>query len=221
MLMYNHANKTLLTSLLISFLFVTGTKPAYSDDSTSNMMNLAIWSAVASFGFACYKGQAPCSLNPELNTDKSTVSFDSGSDHSIKQNRIALGADWKSPLFENDTFSINGRWEINANEWHSTLKNPKNKSGWIIGLTPVFHYNWKLSSFTPYFEAGAGPQFISNVTIENTYKSTQFQFGDILGLGISTKHFEIGYRYLHISNANIEVPNPGTNFHNLHIGYKF
>ncbi|WP_024851733.1 acyloxyacyl hydrolase [Hydrogenovibrio kuenenii] len=207
--------------LFLSLLSIITPKAAYAEDSNNNLMNLAIWSAVASFGFACYNGQAPCSLNPELNTDKSTLSFDTGSDHSIKQNRIALGADWQNPLFENDSFSINGRWEINANEWHSTLKNPKNKSGWIIGLTPVFHYNWKLGSFTPYFEAGAGPQFISNITIENNYKSTQFQFGDILGLGISTKHFEIGYRYLHISNANIELPNPGTNFHNLHIGYKF
>lgn len=221
MLMHHKANKAFLTSLLTTLLFFVNAKPAYSDDATSNMMNLAIWSAVASFSFACYEGKAPCSLHPGVDTTKQTFSFDTGSDHSIKQNRIALGADWKQPLFENDTFRIDGRWEINANEWHSTLDHPQNKSGWIIGLTPVFHYNWKLTSFTPYFEAGAGPQFISDITIENTYKSTQFQFGDILGLGITTKHFEIGYRYLHISNANIEIPNPGTNFHNLHIGYKF
>lgn len=218
----HHLFKTRRVSFILALLLgVFATKPSFAADNNNNMMNLAIWAAVGSLGFACYQGKAPCSLRPGIDGDKQVVSFDTGSDHSIKQNRIAWGADWKDPLFENDDFRIDGRWEINANEWHSTLAHPKNKSGWIVGLTPVFHYNWKLSGFTPYLEAGAGPQFLSNITIENTYKSTQFQFGDILGFGMTTKHFELGYRFLHISNANIEIPNPGTNFHNLHIAYKF
>ena len=74
---------------------------------------------------------------------------------------------------------------------------------------------------TPYLELGGGPQLLSNVTIENEYKSTQFQFGSILGLGIKSNSYEIGYRYLHISTANLELPNPGTDIHGLHIAYKF
>ncbi|KDN96505.1 hypothetical protein EI16_09590 [Hydrogenovibrio marinus] len=212
--------KSIFPALMAAFLSLGISTPAKALDNSS-FMNLAIWSGIASLGFACYQGQAPCSLHPDINTDKTTVSLDGGADDSVKQTRIGLGADWNKPLYDSDRFSINGRWEVSANEWHSTRKNPKNKSGWIIGLTPIFHYNWKLSGLTPYIEAGAGPHFISDITIENEYKSTQFQFGDILGIGFTTKHFEIGYRYLHISNANIELPNPGTDFHNLHIGYKF
>lgn len=219
--MTNHLKNRHFSLALTVCLSVFMVKPSFADDNNSNLMNLAIWAAVGSLGFACYQGKAPCSLHPGIDSNKQVVSFDTGSDHSIQQNRIAWGADWKEPLFENDDFRIDGRWEINANEWHSTLAKPKNKNGWILGLAPVFHYNWKRSSYTPYLEAGAGPQFLSDVTIENTYKSTQFQFGDILGFGLTTKHFEVGYRFLHISNANIEVPNPGTNFHNLHIAYKF
>ena len=215
-----HPKKTVFSALL-TICVVFSSPYAKADSTNSALMNLTIVSAIASIGFACYEGQAPCSLHPDVDTSRTTLSLDSGADDTLKQTRIGLGADWNSALYDSDRFSINGRWEVSANEWHSTRKHPKNKSGWIIGLTPIFHYNWKLDGFTPYIETGAGPHFISDINVEDEYKSTQFQFGDILGIGFTTKHFEVGYRYLHISNANIEVPNPGLDFHNLHIGYKF
>ncbi|MDX1796364.1 MAG: acyloxyacyl hydrolase [Hydrogenovibrio sp.] len=184
-------------------------------------MNATIVGGILSFSFACYQGKAPCSLHPGTDNDKLTLSADTGQDGTIDQIRLGLGADWKEPVYENGDFKIDGRWEISTNHWKSTLNNPKNKEGWIIGLTPVFHYTWTKGSVIPYFELGTGPHWISNITIEDEYKSTQFQFGNILGFGISSKHFELGYRYLHISNANIELPNPGTDFHNIHFGYKF
>jgi len=60
-----------------------------------------------------------------------------------------------------------------------------------------------------------GSTYSITIVIEDEYKSTQFQFGSILGLGVKHKQFEISYRYLHISNAGIEMPNPGTDFHSL------
>nr|MDA3806331.1 acyloxyacyl hydrolase [Thiomicrorhabdus sp.] len=101
------------------------------------------------------------------------------------------------------------------------LSNPDNDSGYIIGITPVFHYQPKNYRYTPFIEMGGGPHLLSDITIENDYKSTQFQFGSIFGLGVKNQDFEISYRYLHISNAGIEMPNPGTDFHNIHVGYYF
>lgn len=217
-------------TLFISSFFLLSSSLAFSagndfDTSNTSLMNATIIGAIASIGFACYQGKSPCTLAPNVNLDKLTVSIDKGSDNTVQHLRIALGADWQEAIYESKHFLVDGRWEINSNFWQSTQKNPTNKNGWIIGLTPVFQYSpkdtWANGVVNPYFELGGGPQFLSDSYIENENKSTQFQFGSILGFGVSNKLFEIGYRYLHISNANIELPNPGTDFHNIHVGIKF
>jgi lipid A 3-O-deacylase len=205
-----------------TFLMVLLVSP-YSQADTSNdsLMNLTIMGAIASLGFACYQGQDPCVLKPNLDTERKTLSIDQGSDETIHQVRLAFGANWQNDLYNSEQFRISGRWEVNLNYWYSSQIKLVNKDGYILGLTPVFNYDWKLSHITPYVELGGGPQLLSDVTIENEFKSTQFQFGSIFGLGIKSKGYEVGYRYLHISNANIELPNPGTDIHGLHIAYKF
>lgn len=207
-----------LISCVLSFQFHSA--KAF-DTSNDFLMNATIWGAVGSLGFACYQGKPPCSLDPGLDTKKRTLSLDIGSDDTIDFQRISLGADWIEPIYQSGAFQLGGRLEINAGLWRSSLKNPLNKSGTIIGINPVFQSRYQLGSFSPYFELGGGPNWLSDVTIENEFKSTQFQFGSILGFGVQTQLFEIGYRYLHISNAGIEVPNPGTDFHNLHLGIPF
>lgn len=214
---------TLLKKLFYATFLValSSNQTVRAETDNGALMNVAIVGAIASLGLACIQGKDPCSLVPNLNTDKVTVSIDQGSDNTVHQVRFAVGLDWQDKLYESDNFAISGRWEANVNYWYSSRRNPLNSDGYIIGLTPVFNYDWKLSPITPYIELGGGPQLLSNVTIENEFKSTQFQFGSIFGLGIKSKSYEVGYRYLHISNANIELPNPGTDIHGLHIAYKF
>lgn len=204
-------------------LLCLGSMPVHAANDTSNdlLMNSAIVGAIGSLGLACLLQKAPCSLDPNINTDRVTFSLDHGEDNSLKQVRMGVGADWNEPLYRNGYFVIDGRWEANINYWYSTLKHPQNDNGWMLGITPVFHYRYTRYHVSPYLEMGGGPQLLSDIQIENEYKSTQFQFASMLGLGVQSRHFELGYRYLHISNANIEVPNPGTDFHNIHLGYKF
>lgn len=194
---------------------------AWAGKSNNDPMTLAIAGSLLSFGMACYQGKAPCSLNPGVNTDQLTLSYDQGSDDTVDHWRIALGADWQENFYRSGPFEITGRWEINANRWESSLANPDKEDGYLFGITPVFQYLYKLDRLDLYMETGAGLQYLSDATIENEFKSTQFQFGDLFGLGIKNKTFELGYRYLHISNAGIEMPNPGTDLHNIHLGYRF
>ncbi|MDG6777345.1 acyloxyacyl hydrolase [Thiomicrorhabdus sp. zzn3] len=211
---------SLLFSLMIALATLTHTTSARAE-SNNSPMTFAIAGSLLSFGMACYQGKAPCSLSPGIDTDKTIASFDMGSDDTIDHLRLALGADWKESFYQSGPFEINGRWEVNANHWHSTRANPENKQGYIIGVHPLFQYNYAFSNFKLYAETGAGLYLLDDPTIENEFKSTQFQFGDVFGLGVKVKQFELGYRYLHISNAGIEMPNPGTDFHNLHLGYRF
>ncbi len=195
--------------------------PAQAKQENNDLMPFAILGALGSLGLACYQGKAPCTADLNLNTDALTFSTDIGADRTTEQLRISLGADWNENVYESHSWEVVGRLEASLQKWWSTLNNPQNRSGYILGITPVFHYQLKNKTLTPFIEMGGGPYLLNNIVIENEYKSTQFQFGSILGFGIKHKQLEIGYRYLHISNAGIEMPNPGTDFHSLHIAYSF
>ena len=216
-------SKTAFSIVLSSLISISALSPAatYAENSNNGPMSLAILGAIGSLGFACYQGTAPCVLRPHINTDKLTASADIGSDNKLKHARFSIGADWDEKVYEAQNWEIVGRWDLSAHAWSSDENNIENDAGYIIGLTPVFHYQLKNMAYTPFIELGGGPHLLSDVRIENENKSTQFQFGSIFGLGVKRDAFEVGYRYLHISNAGIEMPNPGTDIHNIHIGYHF
>ncbi|VAW47572.1 probable signal peptide protein [hydrothermal vent metagenome] len=210
-------NTAVLTVVLSLFL----PPPLQAKQENNDLMSFAILGALGSLGLACYQGKAPCTLNPNLNTNALTFSLDIGADRSTEQLRISLGADWNEKIYETPSWEVVGRLEGSVQKWWSTQNNPQNEFGYILGITPIFHYQPKQMTYTPFIEMGGGPYLLDNIVIENEYKSTQLQFGSIFGLGIKHKQWEISYRYLHISNAGIEMPNPGTDFHNLHLAYRF
>ncbi len=189
--------------------------------SDRSLLNIAIVGSIASFSFACYQGKAPCTLEPGIDIDKINFSLDYGTDNTVKQTRIALGADWIDDLYNGESLKIDGRMEVATFFWNSTLDNPQNRSGYIIGVTPVFNFSPQKMLPNAYLEFGSGPHFLSSTRLENKNKSTHFQMGSIFGFGYGGKIFDIGYRYLHLSNVNIKFPNPGTDFQSIHLTYKF
>ncbi len=217
------ASKSLFFSIISLALLLSLFSPptVQAKQENNDLMPFAILGALGSLTLACSQGKAPCSFEPNINTDILTLSLDIGADRTTEQTRISLGADWKEPVYEANTWQVVGRLEGSLQKWWSTLANPQNNEGYILGITPVFHYQPKNMAFTPFVEMGGGPYLLNNIVIENEYKSTQFQFGSIFGLGIKHKQLEVSYRYLHISNAGIEMPNPGTDFHSLHVAYTF
>jgi len=217
---YSNAPKSLLLASLIS---ITAIAPlsAQAENSNNGPMSLAILGALGSLGFACYQGTAPCVVRPHINTDELTISADFGEDNALKHTRFSIGADWDEKVYDSNSWEVSGRWDFSIHGWHSDEENIENDSGYIIGFTPVFQYQLKGMSYKPYVEMGGGPHILSDIKIENDNKSTQFQFGSIFGLGVKRNNIELSYRYLHISNAGIKMPNPGTDIHNIHIGYHY
>lgn len=215
-------NAIIFSFSAIALLSSSNVSAAQTSKAGDELMMVTILGAVGSFAYACYKDLAPCSLEPGVDTDKLTFSIDSGVDGAATHHRIALGADWVKPIYSGDSWEIVGRLEGSIHSWDEKASATySGDSGFIIGVTPVFHYQLKNMDYTPFIEMGAGPHLLSQTTVASENKATQFQFGNILGLGIHKDNFEIGYRYLHISNIGIEEPNPGADFHNLHIGYHF
>lgn len=193
---------------------------SYAGNSNNSLQSFAILGAVGSLAYSCYAGKAPCVLRNHINTDELSVSFDHGEDLTLTNNRLAIGADWDEKVYESANWEIVGRWDLSFHRWTSD-SGEGTQSGSIIGLSPVFHYQLKNMAYTPFIEMGGGPHLLSDIEIEDEYKSTQFQFGSIFGLGVKRDGIEVGYRYLHISNANIKMPNPGTDIHSLHLAYHF
>ena len=84
-----------------------------------------------------------------------------------------------------------------------------------IGLQPLFRYEChRFSSFSPYLDLGAGIHFLSRANINGRQLGAAQQFSLIAGLGISFhRGVEIGYRYMHLSNADIHDNNDGRDEH--------
>lgn len=217
-------SKTLFSLFLSGALAVsTSLLPsmAQAGNSNNSPQTFAILGAVGSLAFACYQGRPPCVLGNHVDFNELSVSLDQGKDATLTNTRFAIGADWNEKVYEADSWEIVGRWDLSFHKWTSDEKNTGTDKGTMIGLSPVFHYQMKNMAYTPFIELGGGPHLLSGIEIEDEYKSTQFQFGSIFGFGFKRDGIEVGYRYLHISNANIKMPNPGTDIHSLHLGYHF
>ena len=102
-------------------------------------------------------------------------------------------------------------------------KSGANKGVVIAGVTPVVRIVPKGSP--GYLEAGIGLNYFSEKTINaEKYVGTHFEFGDFIGFGFSfgeRQQAEIGYRFLHYSNAGISKHNPGLDFHQVRLSYSF
>jgi hypothetical protein len=69
---------------------------------------------------------------------------------------------------------------------------------------------------------GVNATIISDHTFGDEDFGGPFQFTSHIGLDYYfTRHFMMGYRLQHMSNAGIYSPNPGVNIHMLAVGYRF
>ena len=141
--------------------------------------------------------------------------------------RIGLQNRWERNWFKGGAWYLGGYWDAELAYLESGTKNSDHSELVSISLTPVFRYqrDANLSSgFTPYAEAGIGPHLLSHTSLGFQEYSTAFQFGSLVGFGVGfgdNGQYEIAYRFLHTSNANIKKPNDGLNLHLLRLGYSF
>ncbi len=84
-----------------------------------------------------------------------------------------------------------------------------------IGFQPVFRYEChRFHTITPYLDLGAGVHFLSRANINGRQLGAAQQFSLIAALGLSFKNgIELGYRYMHLSNADTHDNNDGRDEH--------
>lgn len=70
--------------------------------------------------------------------------------------------------------------------------------------------------------AGSSPTILTHTAFESKFFGIPFQFTEYIGLNWEPgSHFELGYRFQHMSNAGLGPSNPGLNMHMVLIGYRF
>ncbi len=95
------------------------------------------------------------------------------------------------------------------------------------GITPVWtliSQRFANSLLEPFVEAGIGFHYLSEKEVGVKTFSTNFQFGDHIGLGVKfgpERNYRLTYQFQHLSNGGIDAPNPGINFHLVSLGYQF
>jgi len=147
-------------------------------------------------------------------------------------NKVAMyrvGALWKwDKTWLNDgDWQVTGFWEADLGRWRGYRSNDSNQTIAEIGLTPVFRLTRKEGAgLAPYLEGGfIGMHLISPTFIYNDRKfGSAFQFGNHLGFGATfggRRQCDLGYRFQHMSNADIKQPNQGINFSEIHFVYRF
>jgi len=153
------------------------------------------------------------------------VAIEGGSTHSgsTHMGRIALQWDWDRRWFQGSERHLGGYWDLVLSHFNGDVKPGQNGDITEIGLTPVFRF--QPNDFAgPYLEAGVGIHWLSQTQIGNRRLSTQFQFGDHIGLGYrfgAKGAIDLGYRFQHYSNADIKRPNDGLDFHQARLQYHF
>ncbi len=110
--------------------------------------------------------------------------------------------------------------DVTSNE---TFNEPSNDHTVIISVSPVFRIPFKLF-FPAFIDAGIGLAHSSAKLIANRDLGSVWVFEDRLGAGVflgARQSLEVGYRFLHYSNAYLAQKNQGLNLHFIIVGYWF
>ena len=105
-----------------------------------------------------------------------------------------------------------GNWELVGELFGGKQYRPD--SGYVAGLTPLLRYNFATGHrLMPFVNLGAG---VTATDIRNGDLSTTFEFNLQGGAGVrfflrDDLALSVQYRFIHLSNANLDTPNLGLN----------
>lgn len=181
---------------------------------------LCHWLAITLLGTAATAAQAdPFVPVPAVQV---LVGRDAGKDINKTELNLIWDTGWKwgNP----QGWQLNLDVELALAHWNA--KSGTNRRNLFeAGVSPMFRLEYRGWSVVPYLEAGIGVRGLSHTSVSDEHRfSTAFQFADTIGVGVSMgdrQQFALGYRFQHISNAGIKRPNPGVDFSQVYLRYRF
>lgn len=137
--------------------------------------------------------------------------------------RIAAQWQWPQRWLQHSAWHLGGYWDVSAAHWKRDGLPGERQRLTDVGLTPVFRLQANdLQGI--YLEAGMGAHLLSATDLGNKRFGSNLQFGEHLGIGYrfgARGAVDVGYRYQHLSNADIKNPNHGIEFHQIRLQYWF
>jgi len=141
--------------------------------------------------------------------------------------RAGLQWHWQRRWLTERSWTLGAYWELQAGIWSPEAPaNQPRQEIWDISITPVFRLERAARTpLVPYFEAAIGFHLLSDVRVNSERSfSTRFQYGDHIAAGVRFGprwRYEAGLRLQHLSNGGLAEPNPGINFAELRLAYRF
>jgi hypothetical protein len=130
---------------------------------------------------------------------------------------------WDRKWFEAGDWHVAGYWEATLGHWRGDGAGARNL--WDVGLTPVFRLQPNGGKTGLYLEAGIGAHVLSATRINNNRRfGGSLSFGEHIGFGATfgeRGQYDLGYRFQHLSNADLADPNDGINFHQVRFTYNY
>ncbi len=193
---------------------------AHAENDTDTLMkNTAIAGTLASWAVAAWLGEDMQGAVLKSGSHQH-LGLAGGNASQTTLAQMMFGWDFAHNLIERPSWRLRGQWEVDLSGWWADKNARRNDSGWMAGITPVLQFEHR-SKYRPYAEFGIGLKYLSDIVVGDQYKSTQLQFGDLVGVGVNLDNWQLGFRFLHISNAGIQTPNPGTNYYGIKLDYAF
>ena len=129
-------------------------------------------------------------------------------------------------------WQVEGHLVTSLNQWNSSLDPDKassygSNSITALMLLPSLRLAKAFGPSNSFIEAGVGGGFMSGKALKKNAnspvdKSSSFNFELMAGAGSrfgSRQQYEINFKWLHYSNANMKTPNESLNFQVLSFGY--
>ena len=209
------AARSKIVSLKILFvlvlLFVSGQSQAGATSYESNAWKVAIASSLSLLYIT----------NP-LHADRMFV--DSGGGENVYILRAGAQWDWEENILEFLGFKLGAYLQADYAKWQSTEDASQEGANNSIGFTPVFRFTRRAGPATIYLDTSIGFALVATTHINNNGFGSNFQFTDSLAVGAlfgARRQWGVGYKFNHMSNNSIKLPNNGINFHLLSISYEY
>lgn len=170
---------------------------------------------------ACFAG-ALVVLSIRLSHAVDGVAIESGQDHRTDMWRVGAQWQWSQRWLQGEQWHVGGFWDLGLAQWQQDVPGTRSRL-WEIGLTPVFRLQAN-DLRGVYLEAGIGAHLLEATSLGNKHFGSAFQFGDHIGFGYrfgARGEFDLSYRYQHLSNAGIKLPNSGLDSNQVRLQYWF
>ena len=148
--------------------------------------------------------------------DKKLFSIDIGnSDGEVNIIRLGIQKEFNSWLGKD--INITGYYETSLIYWQG-----HNDEIYVIAFSPVFVFQLcDKCKYKPYIEGGIGISLLSDKNLDKIVFSSSLQFEDRIGFGVKTGNIDYHLRYMHYSNGDLKLPNPGIDMFVAGITFKF